>query len=168
VEPEKKKRVNKSKPVQRSLKHMEENGWISAIVEKWIPPRGKMKFGIRRDVWNFGDLLACRPPMQGQPGVTALVQCCSTDVAAHRWKCYSQKEFYIWRDAGNKVFLQSWQLRGAKGEKKRWTLVEEVLSEHAFMSGMGFTQRQEDEQGIGCGLWVPIYDLGGRFQKNDK
>jgi hypothetical protein len=56
-----KKKKNKSKPVQRSLAILRDNGWSVAIVEKWIPPRGQMKFGIRLDVWGFGDLLACRP-----------------------------------------------------------------------------------------------------------
>jgi hypothetical protein len=136
----KKPRKNKSRPVQRSLAHMERNGWISAIVERWIPPRGNMKFGRRIDVWSIGDLLVCRPPMLGHPGVTALVQCCSSDMAAHRWKVYSQKEFYTWRDAGNKVFLQGWSLKGPRGEKKRWTLSEEVLSEESFMTSMGYAR----------------------------
>lgn len=116
---------------------MERNGWISAIVERYIK-HPNMKFGKRIDVWSFGDLLVCRPPIDHHPGVTALVQCCSTDMAAHRWKVYSQKEFYIWRDAGNKVFLQGWSFKGPRGEKKRWTLREEVLSEDAFMTDMGF------------------------------
>jgi len=50
----------KTHATQRSLKRLRENGWTCAIVEKWIPPRGKMKFGVRQDVWGFGDILACR------------------------------------------------------------------------------------------------------------
>lgn len=57
---EKKKR-QKTNATARSLKRLRENGWIAWVVEKWIPPRGKMKFGIRQDVWGFGDILACRP-----------------------------------------------------------------------------------------------------------
>lgn len=59
---EKKKRVNKSKPVQRSLRHLEENGWLVASVEKYVK-HDTMAFGRRIDVWGFGDLLACRPTM---------------------------------------------------------------------------------------------------------
>jgi len=47
--------------MQRSLKHLKDNGWTVAIVEKWKKFPG-MKFGVRQDVWNFGDVLACRPP----------------------------------------------------------------------------------------------------------
>lgn len=142
-----KPRKHKSKPVQRSLAHMDKNGWTTAIVEKYIKHPG-MEFGRRVDVWGFGDLLACRPPMNGRPGVTALVQCCrAADMAEHRDKVYAIKEFYDWRDAGNRVFLQGWSMKGARGETKRWTLSEEVLTEEAFMRGMGFVQI------LRCGRW---------------
>jgi hypothetical protein len=52
-----------SKPAQRSLKHLRDNGWTVVIVEKWIPVAGDWKRGKRVDVWGFGDLLACRPAL---------------------------------------------------------------------------------------------------------
>jgi hypothetical protein len=73
-------------------------------------------------------------------------------MAAHRWKCYSEEEFYTWRDAGNKVFLQGWALRGPRGGDKRWTLNEEVLSESSFMHSMGFVQILVP--GERYGLWI--------------
>ena len=51
---------NKSKPVQRSLAILRDNGWTVTIVEKYIK-FGTMAFGKRVDVFGFGDLLACRP-----------------------------------------------------------------------------------------------------------
>ena len=49
----------KTHATQRSLKHLRDNGWQVFIVEKYIKHPG-MKFGVRQDVWGFGDLLACR------------------------------------------------------------------------------------------------------------
>lgn len=54
----------KTLATQRTLRHFEKNGWMCAIVEKWLPPRGKMKFGVRKDVWAFGDVLVCRAPVE--------------------------------------------------------------------------------------------------------
>lgn len=51
---------NKSKPVQRSLAILRDNGWSVTIVERYIKPPN-MPFGKRFDAFGFGDLLACRP-----------------------------------------------------------------------------------------------------------
>lgn len=55
--------MSKSKPVQRSLKILRENGWLVTIVERYIKPPN-MPFGKRHDAFGFGDLLACRPDMR--------------------------------------------------------------------------------------------------------
>ena len=58
----------------------------------------------------------------------ALVQCCpGASHAAHKEKILAIPEFKIWKDSGGRVFLQSWALKGARGQRKRWTLREEVL-----------------------------------------
>jgi hypothetical protein len=120
----------KSRPLQRSKAHMEKNGWSVAIVEKWIPPRGNMEFGVRKDVWGFGDLLACRPQIGIPPPAIALVQCCrAADMAAHKAKILAIKDYYFWRSAGGKVFLQGWSKKGGRGKVKRWALTEEELME---------------------------------------
>lgn len=51
--------------MQRSLKHLKDNGWTVAIVEKWKHFPG-MKFGVRQDVWGFGDILACSGEQLGE------------------------------------------------------------------------------------------------------
>jgi hypothetical protein len=148
MDTEKPRRKNKSKPVQRSLASLKNNGWTVAIVERHLPPRGldekgePLKFGKSIDVWGFGDLLACRPRRADDlPPVIALVQCCAgSGLAQHRAKIYATKEFYTWRESGGKVFLQSWALQGPRGGDKFWKLHEEVLSEDLFMNGMGFVK----------------------------
>jgi hypothetical protein len=126
-----------SKPVQRSLKFLRDNGWTVCIVEKWIPPRGSMKFGIRLDAFHIGDLLACRrtlkyvQPQTGEtydaPGVIALVQCCSTDFAKHKEKILGIPEFATWKAAGGEVILHGWAKRGPRGKRKTYQLREEFL-----------------------------------------
>jgi hypothetical protein len=141
IQAPKKKRTNKSKPVQRSLKSLSENGWLVAIVEKYIKYPG-MPFGKRIDVHGFGDLLACRPAMQGLKPSIALVQCCrAADVAEHRAKILGEpmdhwtpeeleeckevfRKYGIWKASGGRVFLQGWGFKGPRGEKKRWTMRE--------------------------------------------
>lgn len=141
-----------SKPMQRSLKHLKDNGWTVAVVEKWIPPRGTMKFGVRRDVFGFGDILACRPANYVQEDKTcetcgyphsrqtngqeiALVQTTGATssggwFAAHRAKILAIPEFQKWKAAGGIVLLHGWKKRpkdGVRGAKKVWTLKEEIL-----------------------------------------
>jgi len=117
----------KTRATQRSLELLRKNGWTVHIVEKYIK-HPNMAFGKRIDVYNFGDLLACRPPTQGLPGSIALVQCCpGASHAEHKDKILGIPEFEIWKAAGGRVFLQSWAKKGARGEKKRWTMREEEL-----------------------------------------
>lgn len=157
---EKKKSKNKSKPVQRSLGILRDNGWTVTIVERYIR-FGNMPFGQRFDAYGFGDLLACRPKItrecencrgSGRTHVSgrrfmqechlchqtgrivvaekaiALVQCCrDADLAEHRTKILGINEFYTWKQSGGRVFLQGWSLKGARGQKKRWTMREVEL-----------------------------------------
>ena len=124
--PTKKKRTSKSKPVQRSLEYLRKNGWEVCVVEKWVPPRGNMKFGVRIDAFGFADLLACRPPIGGLPASIALIQCCSTDAAAHKQKILAIPAFYLWKKSGGRVFLQAWKFQGPRGDK-HWQMREEEL-----------------------------------------
>jgi len=131
--PVKKKKKNKSKPVQRSLGLLRDNGWTVTIVEKYMKHPG-MPFGKRIDVFGFGDLLAIRRRMKGRDGKTihpaaiALVQCCADgDFAKHKDKILAIPEFYEWKACGGTVFLQGWSLKGPRGQKKDWTMREEEL-----------------------------------------
>jgi hypothetical protein len=118
----------KTSPTQRSLAHLRKNGWTACVVEKWIPPRGTMKFGRRIDAFGFGDILACR---RGEPalfGDIALVQTTvMSSMAAHKAKILALSEFQKWKDADGVVVLHGWAKRGPRGKRKLWTLKEEVL-----------------------------------------
>jgi len=120
-----------SKPMQKSLKHLKDGGWTVAIVEKWKKFPG-MKFGVRQDVWGFGDILACYSGVGNEfnPKI-ALVQTTDwTSVSKHRAKILAIPEFRLWRAAGGLVLLHGWKKRpkdGVRGARKVWTLKEEIL-----------------------------------------
>ena len=104
------------------------------IVEKWIPPRGKMPFGLRIDAFGFGDLLAVRAPWHDKttganvPPTIALVQTTDhTHFSKHKDKILTIPEFQKWKDAGGIVLLHGWGKRGPRGKRKVWTLREEML-----------------------------------------
>ena len=122
-----------SKPVQRSLKDLRENGWTCCIVEKWIAPIKK-----RQDAFGFADILACRAlptdrldvngKMVFVVGQVALIQ--ATDHTSHakrREKTLSLPEFLKWKQSGGLVFLDSWGKKGPRGVRKTWQLRREVL-----------------------------------------
>ncbi|SRR5258706_4395691 len=117
-----------SKPVQRSLAHLRKNGWTVCIVEKWIPPRGKMPFGVRIDAFGFGDLLGCRVDPSTGEGMIALFQATDhTSFSKHKLKILGIPEFQKWKSADGLVFLHGWGKRGPRGKRKVWTLREEQL-----------------------------------------
>jgi hypothetical protein len=121
----------KTLATQRSLKHLRKNGWQCAIVEKFLPKRGNMKFPRRIDVWNFGDILACNPTLFTSQLKIALIQ----TFPLARWKDHAEKlaaipELQVWKRCGGIVLLHGWwygpkdRIRGAK---KTWQLREQEL-----------------------------------------
>jgi len=103
---------------------------MACVVERFIPKRGGMLFPRRIDAFNFGDILAMRPPMEGRPPAIALVQTTSGaggTFAKHREKILATPGFREWKAAGGYVFLQGWVLRKRKDQRPRWELREEEL-----------------------------------------
>ena len=106
-----------SSPTRHTLEHCRKRGWIACVVEKWI--RGK---NIRVDVLGFGDVLA----LDGQPG-SLLIQTTTTDNAPARVKKIKTERrdnALAWLEAGNRIVVHGWALRGAAGKRKLWTLKE--------------------------------------------
>lgn len=97
-----------------------------ASVEKWNPHGG-----VRQDLFGFGDLCAVYPSTDadddGLPTI-ALVQV--TDGSHHanrKKKILAEPNAKKWKDACGVILLHSWSRRGKMGERKVWTLREEVL-----------------------------------------
>jgi hypothetical protein len=78
--------------------------------------------------WRVRCLKCGTPTKLRWAAMIALVQCCpSASHAEHKDKILAIPELKIWKDAGGRVFLQSWALRGKRGERKRWELREDEL-----------------------------------------
>ena len=130
----------KTLATQRSLKHLRKMGWQCAIVEKW-QMRPQAAYGVRIDVWGFGDILACRSSLEDkEQGLTyyakeiALVQ--TFPLAS--WKDHAEKmqepqikaAIENWKAAGGLVLVHGWAFKpkdGVRGAKKTWQLREEQI-----------------------------------------
>lgn len=116
-EPLKKKRKKPHSNVQESLAHLRKLGYRCAIVEKWNPHAR-----IRQDMFGGIDIVAIRF------GETCGVQACrNADLAEHRTKLFEEPRMREWIEAGNRLLLHGWAMKGARGERKLWTLREQEL-----------------------------------------
>jgi len=109
----------KTSPTQRSLEKLRRDGYSCSIVEKWVPstPAGYKGRIIRHDVWNFGDILACKVGVRG----ALLVQTTTgSNSSARLNKIKGIAEAGIWLAAGNSIEVHGWARRGAKGKRKLW------------------------------------------------
>jgi hypothetical protein len=114
--------------LQKSRALLKEQGYDTWIVEKPWSPYTKR----REDLFNFADLVGIR---QDITGVVA-IQACGEDAQSHVHKILvgfrdkSGKEIppnehvKTWLLAGNRFFIWSWCLRGAKGKRKTYRLRE--------------------------------------------
>ena len=119
-------------PTARTLRLLRQRGWSAEVVERHIPHTF-----ITRDLWGFADVLAMRALDTADGfapdimcGVLA-VQTTTGDNASKRLKkMLAEPRLRTWLQAGGKVELHSWAMRGAAGRRKLWTCaVREVTLE---------------------------------------
>ncbi len=103
-------------PTQRSLQKLRADGYIAASVEKWIA-----QIKQRKDVWGFGDLLACRV---GEIGCTLIQTTTKSNMQARVQKIVGIAEAGIFLAAGNRIVVHGWSKKGAKGKRKVWVCDE--------------------------------------------
>src|SRR5438552_4401823 len=102
-----------------------------ATVERWNswvqrPDGGR---GVRQDLWGFIDIIAVFP--DSTAGVLA-VQCCRTEDQTRRLNKIKSPKIWakakLWLEAGNRIEVHGWAIRGAQGTRKRATLtITEVV-----------------------------------------
>lgn len=114
--------------LQKSKKLLEENGYDCWIVEKPWNPYTKR----REDLFNLMDVIGIREDTQGVLGV----QACGEDCQSHVHKILEggvdgegrtfppNPYLRVWLKTGNRFFIWSWCLRGAKGKRKMYRLRE--------------------------------------------
>lgn len=111
AEPRRRK-VGKSKPVQRTRDRLKELELVNEIVERRVP-------GVNRtqDLFNVIDILAVTD------ATTIGIQCSrGGDHATHRTKCEAEPLFWTWlRCESRRFVVWSWSKRGERGKRKLWT-----------------------------------------------
>ncbi len=93
-------------PTARSLALLARDGWLCAPVERWLPYAN-----VRKDLWGFGDVLACHP----RDGLFLIVQSTSADHVAHRLaKARGRPELALWLKAGGAFQVHGWAKRDGR------------------------------------------------------
>ena len=101
--------------VQRTLRYLEQQGYISGIVERFNRYAGK--FGIRQDLFGIFDLISIMPT-----GISG-VQVCGSDFSAHNRKILENEVAPEWLKAGGSILLIGWRkvLKKRGGKLKIWS-----------------------------------------------
>lgn len=114
--------------LQKSREELKRQGYDTWIVEKPFNPYTKR----REDLFNCIDLVGIRDDLVGVCGI----QACGEDASSHLQKILEgfrdgkgneippNPHLHIWLKAGNRFFIWSWCLRGAKGKRKLYRLRE--------------------------------------------
>lgn len=98
-------------PTQRTLAYCKKQGWLPAVVEKWIPQVRR-----RNDLYGGIDLVAMRP---GEPGLLGIQATSNSNAAAREHKLAALPTMVEWLKAG--LDLEVWGWRKLKvGKAHRW------------------------------------------------
>ena len=83
---------------------------------------------MRQDFLGLADILAVEP---GRPGVLAVRACITGDQSKRLAKLATEpvrERVRAWLTVGNHLVVWGWAKRGPRGQRKRWTLSETVVS----------------------------------------
>jgi hypothetical protein len=121
LEPPKKKRKKTKSPTARTLEELRKRGYVAQVVEKW-----NMHAKVLQDLFGCIDVVAIGP--EGIIGVQATSGQTGGNHSNRRTKMLAEPRAKKWLEAGGKLWLWSWAQRGARDERKLWTLRAEELT----------------------------------------
>lgn len=107
-------------PTQLSLKKLREDGYHAQVVEKWNPFAH-----IRQDLFGAIDIIAVK---KDQPGCLGIQTTSTPNMSARIDKSLTLPAMRAFVEAGNRFMVWGWAKRGARGERKVWTLKEEAVT----------------------------------------
>ncbi len=110
--------MSKPSPTARSLAECRKRGWLAQVVEQTIPHTF-----IKRDFLGCIDIIAITDT--GILGIQATAG--SNNHALRVHKAVAEPRLVRWLAVGAQFEVWSWAMRGARGERKRWTLRTEVV-----------------------------------------
>lgn len=100
-------------PTARTLAMLRELGYMAEVVERFVP-----RVKVRRDLFGFCDVEAVHP----DHGFLAVQATTMGNMAARRKKMEANGNVGTWLAAGGKVEIWGWAKRGARGQRKLWTV----------------------------------------------
>lgn len=125
VKPGGKPAKKRRKPVSvgsKTLAECRKRGWNAQNVEQTIRIPGGRTF--KRDLFGVIDIVA----LNGNQTIGIQATATSAHHAHRMDKAFAEPRLRAWLVAGNKFFVWSWSMQGARGETKRWKLREEEIS----------------------------------------
>jgi hypothetical protein len=99
-------------PTQRTLAYLRKLGWQVAVTEHWQAIPNHPGGGIRKDLWNFGDMLAVSPD-----GAHVIVQCTAAAVTDRCKKIDAIPEAARWLRSGGEILVIGWRKLKPRGTK---------------------------------------------------
>jgi len=103
-----------SSPTSRSLEQLKKDGYFAQVVERWNPYAK-----IRQDLFGVIDIVAIKAT---EMGVLAIQATSGSNTYARVVKCLESPFLAAWLGSGNRLEVWGWAKRGARGERKLWTL----------------------------------------------
>jgi len=116
IPPEKKKRKKPFRANLASEKMMEAAGWIVGDLEKWIPatPLGYKGPLIKRDLFNFADLLCARPGK----GIMLVQVTAGSHLQERIDKVKADWRHKVWLKSGGLLQVHSWVKRAGQTQRE--------------------------------------------------
>ncbi len=132
------KRKKSTSPTQRTLEECRKRKLPAQVVERWNPHAR-----VRQDLFGVIDVVVLVPPVHFDNGTTmrgeivGLQACAGASHAARRDKILAEPRARLWVEAGGRLELWSWSLRGDRGKAKRWTLRVEAFTVESWAPAPG-------------------------------
>lgn len=124
--PAPKRKTKSTSPTQRTLAECRKRGLIAQVVERYNPHAK-----VRVDLFGVIDLVAIAPPLIGAEHgrILGIQACAGGSHATRRAKILDEPRAARWVEAGGRLELWSWSMRGDRGARKLWTLRIETYQE---------------------------------------
>ncbi len=103
----------KTSPTQRTCAFLRAAGHTVGITEKW-----NSFVKRRQDLFNFIDLVAMHPDNNG---ILAIQTTTGAHHGERRAKILELAAARLWLQTGNRIWVLSWTVKGAKGKRKLWS-----------------------------------------------
>jgi hypothetical protein len=108
----------KTSPTQRTLARLKKLGYVSAITETW-----HSFTRTRRDLLNFIDVIGLTPKKGGVLAIqTTTIPHMQERLVKICTELHVRANTLAWLKSGNRIEIWGWAKRGARGQRKVYTL----------------------------------------------